>query len=144
MPKLLKISAILAILISFSGNSFALETDNNPEKPSSPKITVGDIDSANFKKVAIVQILNKITTKNQKLRLVVGAKTPFGSLIITAHKCWLAPIQEKPENKILIEITAKDDDKSSRLFYGWIFSSSQSASIFEHPVYDITALECTD
>ena len=129
---------------AFSEESFFAQTSTDSQISPGQKLTINDVDPVNFKRVAFIHILNKVTTKTTKLRLNVGAKTKFGSLEIIAHKCWAAPASEKPENKILIEVAQNNKEKAERLFLGWIFSSSQSISVFEHPIYDITALDCID
>lgn len=105
-------------------------------------------DPSRFNNFAIIQGLNKITAKTSLLEIKVGSSIRFGKLIISAHKCWQAALDQKPESKILLEIL--DDSSSSennakgtsRIFYGWMFSSSPSVSALEHPIYDITAVGC--
>jgi hypothetical protein len=106
-----------------------------------------DNDISRFNNSAIVQALNKTTAKTLILTLKVGEKTSFGSLKIIAHKCWQSPLEQKPENKILLEIfefrnESEEKTQEKRIFYGWMFSSSPSISSLEHPIYDITALNC--
>ena len=106
-----------------------------------------DNDISRFNNSAIVQALNKTTAKTSILTLKVGEKTSFGSLKIIAHKCWQSPLEQKPENKILLEIfefrnESEEKTQEKRIFYGWMFSSSPSISSLEHPIYDITALNC--
>jgi hypothetical protein len=106
-----------------------------------------DNDISRFNNSAIVQALNKTTAKTSILTLKVGEKTSFGSLKIIAHKCWQSPLEQKPENKILLEIfefrnESAEKSPEKRIFYGWMFSSSPSISSLEHPIYDITALNC--
>jgi hypothetical protein len=106
-----------------------------------------DTDSSRFNNVAVVQALNKTTAKTSIIDLKIGEKISFGSLRIVANKCWQSPLEQKPENKILLEIFEsknESEEKSSekRIFYGWMFSSSPSISGLEHPIYDIIALNC--
>ena len=106
-----------------------------------------DNDISRFNNSAVVQALNKTTAKTSILTLKVGEKTSFGSLKIIAHKCWQSPLEQKPENKILLEIfefrnESEEKTQEKRIFYGWMFSSSPSISSLEHPIYDITALNC--
>jgi hypothetical protein len=106
-----------------------------------------DNDISRFNNSAIVQALNKTTAKTSILTLKVGEKTSFGSLKIIAHKCWQSPLEQKPENKILLEIfefrnESEEKTQEKRIFYGWMFSSSPSISSLEHAIYDITALNC--
>ena len=119
-----------------------LEEDSEVEEEIKP-----ENDISRFNNMAVVQVLNKTTAKTSILNLKIGEKISFGSLNIIAHKCWQSPLEQKPENKILLEVFEsknESEEKSSekRIFYGWMFSSSPSISSLENPIYDITALNC--
>lgn len=106
-----------------------------------------DSDISRFNNIAVVQALNKTTAKTSIIDLKVGEKISYGSLKIIAHKCWQSPLEQKPENKILLEIFEVKNETSEklpekRIFYGWTFSSSPSISGLEHPIYDIIAINC--
>ena len=106
-----------------------------------------DSDISRFYNTAIVQALNKTTAKTSIIDLKVGEKISYGSLKIIAHKCWQSPLEQKPENKILLEVFEVKNENSEklqekRIFYGWTFSSSPSISGLEHPIYDIIAINC--
>lgn len=104
-------------------------------------------DLSRFNNIAVVQVLNKTTAKTSILNLKIDEKISFGSLKIIAHKCWQSPLEQKPENKILLEVfefknESEEKSQEKRIFYGWMFSSSPSISSLENPIYDITALNC--
>lgn len=104
-------------------------------------------DPSRFYNIAVVQVLNKTTAKTSVLEMRIGDKINFGSLRIIARKCWQAPLDQRPESKILIDVSEirSDDGKQSkevRIFYGWMFASSPSISGLEHPIYDLIALSC--
>lgn len=94
-------------------------------------------------KIATIQALNKITAKTSLLTVKIGDTINFGQISILAHKCWKAPLDEKPESKLLLEVIENKENLETRIFYGWIFASSPSISGLEHPIYDLTALDCT-
>jgi hypothetical protein len=121
------------------------------------KLTIDKIDQNNFADIAILQALNKVTAKTSMLTIKVGDQMVFDKLIIKVHKCWRAPLDQRPEDKILLKIiedTPEEEPKTNielnnnlgknnpPLFYGWMFSSSPSISGLEHPVYDIIAIDC--
>ena len=118
------------------------------------KVNTDQIDQSNFANIAILQGLDKITGRSSQIKIKIGQEVRFGKLSIIMHKCWKSPADQRPENKILLEIyedsvnktenNSKDKNGRNRIFYGWIFSSSPSISGLEHPVYDITALKCTN
>jgi len=122
--------------ILFSSFAFA----QAPEAPSD------NIDPSRFSGVAVIQGLNKTTAKTSVIEAKIGEKISFGSLRIIAHKCWQAPLDQKPDSKMLIEVfeTKNEDhkEKEERIFYGWMFASSPSISGLEHPIYDLTAITC--
>ena len=97
-----------------------------------------------FYSTAVVQALNKITAKTSILEMKIGDNVSFGTLTIIARKCWKSGSDQRPESKILLEVLDSNNDKTNktRVFYGWMFSSSPSISGLEHPIYDITAISC--
>lgn len=128
-------------------------------------------DSNNLVGAAVLQGLNKVTGKTSELRIKIGEEINFGKLTIKAKKCWRSSPDQRPENKVLLEIEEvgaadkaankevldqtiaektetqkvvdKTNDNSKKIiFYGWMFSSSPSISGLEHPIYDITVIEC--
>jgi hypothetical protein len=92
---------------------------------------------------AILQGINKITARSEKLTVTVGSVTNFGKLEIIVHKCWYAPPDETPESKVLLEIWEnRPKEDKIQLFHGWMFASTPALSALEHPVYDITVIKC--
>lgn len=119
---------IIYFITSFSYNAFGQE--NNP--------------SSNLKNTAQIQVLNKITAKSSDFTVRIGNKIEFGQITITAQKCWQAPLDQKPESKILLKVTEKKLKEVNQIFHGWMFASSPSVSGLEHPIYDIIAINCKD
>ena len=123
----------IPLLVGLSFNLFAQE--NN-------------LDSSRFYNVAIIQVLDKTTAKSSILEIETDKEVEFGSLKIIAHKCWQAPLDQKPESKVLLELfeatynQEKQEQLHKRIFYGWMFASSPSISGLENPIYDITVLNC--
>lgn len=85
------------------------------------------------------QLLNKITARISTINIMENTSSKIGNLEIIMRSCWKAPADQMPENKAFIEIT-----EQKQIFAGWIFSSSPSISGLEHPVYDVTLLECVE
>lgn len=92
--------------------------------------------------IATVRILDKITAKSSIVDIKIGEKYNYASLGISIYQCWNAPLDQKPETKILIRVEEERDEKKQNLFFGWLFASSPSISSIEHPIYDITAIKC--
>ena len=132
--KALLTSFILAI---FSSCAFAQELEKAPSD---------NIDPSRFSNYAVIQVLNKTTAKTSTIEARIGDKVEFGSLKIIARKCWQAPLDQKPDSKMLLEVFENKNEnnevKEVRIFYGWMFASSPSISGLEHPIYDLTAISC--
>lgn len=89
--------------------------------------------------------LNKITTRSERINATMGAVTRFGNLEIIPRGCWVAPADKRPEQASLLEVWYwKQGEKPSMVFFGWMFASSPALSSLEHPVYDLTMLECVE
>jgi len=96
-------------------------------------------------RTVVLRGLNKVTAKTSRIEAKVGILARFGNLEIVARDCWKAPPTQRPENAALLDIwERKQDAKPTRVFLGWMFSSSPSLSAMEHPVYDITMVECRE
>lgn len=119
---------------------------------------------------ADIQILNKINGFTYVYETRIGAKMHFKNIEIITRSCFKSSPEESPENMLLTEVyeiqkdlakepptnidefqeNKKDntdittEQKSSKiqLFYGWIFSSTPSLNSLEHPIYDISLLNC--
>ena len=98
------------------------------------------------KKIATVQILNKITAKIKYLEIPVGSDMVFDSIKIKVLHCWKSSPYDLSENKILLNISEKKTSQQNYIviFNGWMFSSSPAISSMEHPVYDVVAINCDD
>lgn len=109
-----------------------------------PELTPPEEDPLkHYTNMVVLQGLNKITARTSLLEAEVGSNISFGTLHIIARQCWRAPADEAPDNKSLLEIWEQQPgEEKIRLFNGWMLSSSPAVSALEHPVYDITVIEC--
>jgi hypothetical protein len=93
--------------------------------------------------VALLEGLDKISARVSKFEAPVGTPVHFGTLAIRVRDCETSPPEDPPESAAFIEI---DDTRSgearTRVFSGWMFASSPALSALEHPVYDVTLLDC--
>lgn len=134
----------LVFAFFLSAASFAQETPAiSAAENSSAELTINKIDPSRFSSGAVIQGLNKTTAKTSILEMRIGDKINFGQISLIVHKCWQAPLDQKPESKILLEVLeSKNNEPEKRIFYGWMFASSPSISGLEHPIYDLTAISC--
>lgn len=109
--------------------------------------------------IAIMRVLNKITTRVSKIHAPIGVTVAFGALRFKTRACHQSAPEDPPESKVLLDIwedfpdsetselnsAASDaEEKKNLLFGGWMFASSPSSSALEHPVYDLWPLRCED
>ena len=120
------------------------ETTSVPTTADSVPAQNSNTDPKNFTNAVSLQGLNKITARTSKLEAKIGEPIKFGNLSITLRSCWKSPPEEEPESKALLEMWEEiPGEPRKKVFSGWMFASSPLISAPEHPVYDITLLECT-
>ena len=93
--------------------------------------------------VALLQGLDKITARVSKFEAPVGAPVQFGTLAIRVRDCEKSPPEDTPESAAFVEIDeTRPGETEIGVFSGWMFASSPALSALEHPVYDVTLLDC--
>ena len=92
----------------------------------------------------IIKILDKISSKNDKISLKNTEETFFKDLSIKSMKCSNSEFDDNPEIKAYIQVKDLTDKKKDNVFVfnGWMFSSSPSIKPFDHAVYDIWLVGC--
>jgi len=90
-----------------------------------------------------LRILDKVRAESRTYELNVGRTVAYGNLRIRPRACRKSSPLDDPESAAFLQIwEVKPDDSSSWVFSGWMFASSPSLSAMDHPVYDVTVLEC--
>ena len=91
-----------------------------------------------------LKILDKISSKNELIRLINGEEFIYKDLAIKSMKCTNSEFDDNPEIKAYIQVRdlTKNDNDKVYIFNGWMFSSSPSIAPFDHPVYDIWLVDC--
>ena len=95
--------------------------------------------------VVELQALDKITARISTLTAEVGKPSRYGTLELMVHACTFRPPTMPPENAALIEISSVDHKgliSDEPIFKGWMFASSPALNALEHPVYDVSVLDC--
>lgn len=82
--------------------------------------------------VVNIQILDKISGKVIKRRIEVGQPLEFGGIKVTLNRCLKNAPEDLPEVYAFIEISERKS-----IFARWLFASSPSINLFEHPQYDV-------
>jgi len=91
-----------------------------------------------------IKILDKISSKNELIKLVNNKEFIYKDLSIKSIKCTDSKFDDNPEVKAYIQVKdlTKKDRNNVFVFNGWMFSSSPSIAPFDHPVYDIWLVGC--
>ena len=91
-----------------------------------------------------IKILDKISSKNELIKLVNNKEFIYKDLEIKSIKCTDSKFDDNPEVKAYIQVRdlTKKDRNNVFVFNGWMFSSSPSIAPFDHPVYDIWLVNC--
>ena len=91
-----------------------------------------------------IKILDKISSKNELIKLTNNKEYIYKDLSIKSIKCTDSEFDDNPEIKAYIQVRdlTKNDRNNVFVFNGWMFSSSPSIAPFDHPVYDIWLINC--
>ena len=91
-----------------------------------------------------IKILDKVSSKNNLLKLKIGEEKKYKNLLIKSLKCKNSEFDDNPEITAYIQVqdlTNQDNDEVF-IFNGWTFSSSPTINPFDHPVYNIWLTKC--
>ena len=94
--------------------------------------------------ITSIKILDKISSKNELVKLQNGIETTYKDLLIKSIKCRNSEFDDNPEITAYVQVRdliSKNND-DVYIFNGWMFSSSPSLKPFDHPVYDIWLVGC--
>ena len=91
-----------------------------------------------------IKILDKISSKNNLLKLRNGEVKKFKDLEIKSLKCKNSEFDDNPEITAYIQVRDLSNKNNNEVFVfnGWMFSSSPSITPFDHPVYDVWLVRC--
>ena len=95
---------------------------------------------------AILIGLDKITAKTSEIPINLGESKKFGLLEIKVLKCGKVRSQNKNDNVAYLQVKdlSKTQDDKVFIFNGWTFSSDPSLTPFDHAIYDIQLINCTN
>ena len=91
-----------------------------------------------------IKILDKVSSKNNLLKLKINEEKKFKNLLIKSLKCKNSEFDDNPEITAYIQVKDITDENNNEVFVfnGWMFSSSPSITPFDHPVYDVWLIKC--
>ena len=95
---------------------------------------------------AILIGLDKITAKSSKLIINLNEKKNFGPLEIKILKCGKVKVNNKIDNIAYMQVKdlSKNDNEQVFIFNGWTSASDPELTPFDHAIYDIQLLNCSD
>ena len=91
-----------------------------------------------------IKILDKVSSKNNLLKIKIGEEKKYKNLLIKSLKCKNSEFDDNPEITAYLQVkdlTSKNKDEVF-IFNGWTFSSGPTINPFDHPVYDIWLINC--
>ena len=104
-------------------------------------------DETNFEGTEIeIKILDKVSSKNYKVKISIGEEKVFKNISIKPLKCKNSEFDDNPEIIAYLQVRDLKDTDNDEVFVfnGWTFSSSPSINTFDHPVYDIWLIKCSN
>ena len=86
-------------------------------------------DEIYFGKTVDVKILDKLSSKNELIKIEIGKNSKFDDNPEITSYLQVRDLNNKGNNEVFV-------------FNGWTFSSSPSIQVFDHPIYDLWILKC--
>jgi hypothetical protein len=108
--------------------------------PATPPVTVERPNAWVPAAVAKLQALDKVNAQTSELMIKVGQSATFGSLTITVKSCMVRPPDQPADAAAYLDVT--DSHPDSPGFDGWILEEEPSASMMQHPIYDLRVTGC--
>ena len=93
----------------------------------------------------IIRVLNKVTAQAKLISFKPNETGKVGQLQITAITCQKSAERSQTDYAGLLDIAelpTTEKEKPKPLFRGWMYASSPSIAALEHPVYDVTMVNC--
>tara|TARA_B100000575_G_scaffold292444_1_gene300840 strand:- start:1040 stop:1540 length:501 start_codon:yes stop_codon:yes gene_type:complete len=95
---------------------------------------------------AVLIGLDKITAKSSELVINLNESKTFGPLEIKILKCSKVKINNKIDNVAYMQVKdlTKNDNEKVFIFNGWTFASDPSLTPFDHAIYNLQLLNCSN
>jgi len=90
--------------------------------------------------------LDKITAKTSEIIIKIGEVKKFGPLEIKVLKCGKIVSENKNDNVAYLQVKdlTENQDEKVFIFNGWTFASDPSLAPFDHAIYDLQLINCTN
>ena len=95
---------------------------------------------------AILISLDKITAKSSELVINLNENKKFGPLEIKILKCGKVKVNNKIDSVAYMQVRdlTKNENEKVFIFNGWTFASDPSLTPFDHAIYDLQLLNCSN
>ena len=95
---------------------------------------------------AILIGLDKITAKSSKFTVNLNEIKQFGPLEIKILKCGKVKVNNTTDSVAYMQVKdlTKNDNEKVFIFNGWTFASDPSLTPFDHAIYDLQLLNCSE
>ncbi len=95
---------------------------------------------------AILIGLDKITAKSSKLVVNLNESKQFGPLEIKILKCGKVKVNNRIDSVAYMQVKdlTKNENEQVFIFNGWTFASDPSLTPFDHAIYDLQLLNCSE
>lgn len=117
----------------------------DPAQPTELTSPIFEADpTPNAPRTIVIRALNKVTAQSELLTLKPGDTVKFGQLLILGVTCRTSSSNSQTDYAALLDVMEKlpTGDNNRPLFRGWMYASSPSITSIEHPIYDISMVEC--
>jgi hypothetical protein len=100
-------------------------------------------------RVATLGLLNKRNNLTREIKLQPGQSQRLDNVIVKVDSCERTPPwEDPPETGAFVQVfveeraTVRERLAWRKVFSGWLFKSSPSLNVVEHPVYDVWVKDC--
>lgn len=110
-------------------------SDTNKQQAPSPPVNIWYSQPK-----AEIRVLNKLESSVTILTIPVGGSAQYKTLTIAVKNCVVRPTTASPDSAAFVTVT--DSKISTNPFSAWIFVAEPGASVFEHPLYNVSLSGC--
>ena len=95
---------------------------------------------------AILIGLDKITAKSSEFVVNLNQSIQFGPLEIKILKCGKVKVNNKIDSVAYMQVKdlTKNENEKVFIFNGWTFASNPSLTPFDHAIYDLQLVNCSN
>ena len=95
---------------------------------------------------AILVGLDKITAKSSKFIVNLNEIKRFGPLEIKVLRCGKLKVNNRTDSVAYLQVKdlTKNENNQVFIFNGWTFASDPSLTPFDHAIYDVQLLNCSN